>query len=720
MRKNKGNQPLSWIMAAVMAVSAFSYCNVSVNAQESLEEKQYIIIAADEQAYEETEQEIHDDLTVETPVLSENHVMVAELTEIQAEALANDENIMIEEDIIINASSAEGMAESDGEDAPVNQEAIARKEEVKRRKDEIFAELQEQGEAGHETGYEWNLQAINADGSVTEERAAGSGVKVAVLDSGVDYVSGINLAGFVNFVEEEQEISPMFQDMTGHGTAIASIISGNGEDGMYGVNPNAEVYSVKVLDEGNQAPLSRIIRGIYWCIEHEIRIINMSFGTPIYSQALEQAVLDAYKANILMVAAAGNGSGAVEYPAAFPQVLAVAATSPEAEISDFSNTGEELDVAAPGERILAASFFNGSMVTHGTSIAVPHVTGVASLLWEKDPQKDHEFIRQLIRHSAKNIEGTEECGLLDAGYAMESYDAFAESYVPGEGMEAAQIPENTEEPEEFASVETDEAYVEGRWNGANHKAAADKGNAVAKFTAAEINVIKQGIVYPDKDADLKGGKKHSRWHGKWEQREKIGGVEKVWPINYVAVFEMVTTIAVDDGASLSSYKYSDFMGMDKKTFADLIADITQLRKKYATILKDNTKRNQKLFLFGCGLHTMTDVFAHSTVDKYGVLISHDGALVYDYNPDNIDYYPGRYKVAVKATEYSLLSLAEDVYGDGYEILEALNDAYIKSTYKIIRIKNYLNDNGYEGSVLDRANILKFKLPFVEDGIIVEL
>ncbi|MEY8516669.1 S8 family serine peptidase [Lachnospiraceae bacterium 29-84] len=698
MRKNKGNKPLSWIMAAVMAVSAFSYCNVSVNAQESLEEKQYIIIAADEQAYEETEQEIHDDLTVETPVLSENHVMVAELTEIQAEALANDENIMIEEDIIINASSAEGTAESDGEDAPVNQEAIARKEEVKRRKDEIFAELQEQGEAGQEAGYEWNLQAINADGSVTEERAAGSGVKVAVLDSGVDYVSGINLAGFVNFVEEEQEISPMFQDMTGHGTAIASIISGNGEDGMYGVNPNAEVYSVKVLDEGNQAPLSRIIRGIYWCIEHEIRIINMSFGTPIYSQALEQAVLDAYKANILMVAAAGNGSGDVEYPAAFPQVLAVAATSPEAEISDFSNTGEELDVAAPGERILAASFFNGSMVTHGTSIAVPHVTGVASLLWEKDPQKDHEFIRQLIRHSAKNIEGTEECGLLDAGYAMESYDAFAESYVPGEGIEAAQIPENTEEPEGFASVETDEAYVEGRWNGKNHKAAADKGNAVAKFTAAEINVIKQGIVYPDNDDDLRGGKQHSRWHGKWEDhyRKEL--------MNYVAVFEMVTTIAVDDGASLSSYKYSDFMGMDEKTFGELIADIAQLRKKYATILKDNTKRNQKLFLFGCGLHTMTDVFAHSTTDKYGVLIKHDGATD-DNNPDNIDYYPGRYKVAVKATEYSLLSLKEDVCGDGYEILEALNAAYKdKAVFKIIRIKSYMRDNGYTDPVLQQATI----------------
>ena len=94
---------------------------------------------------------------------------------------------------------------------------------------------------------------------------------------------------------------------------------------MYGVNPDVELYSVKVLDGDNKAPLSRIIRGIYWCMENDIDIINMSFGTTVCSQALKQAVSDAYAANILMVGAAGNGGGDVEYPAAFEEVMAVAA-----------------------------------------------------------------------------------------------------------------------------------------------------------------------------------------------------------------------------------------------------------------------------------------------------------------------------------------------------------------------------------------------------------
>lgn len=107
----------------------------------------------------------------------------------------------------------------------------------------------------------------------------------------------------------------------------------------------------------------------------------MSFGTSTYSNAMKKAVEDAYDAGILMVGASGNNAGKVEYPAAFKEVMAVAATTPEAEISSFSNTGKELEIAAPGEKIQTASFFGGSVVTHGTSIAVPHVVGVASLLW---------------------------------------------------------------------------------------------------------------------------------------------------------------------------------------------------------------------------------------------------------------------------------------------------------------------------------------------------
>ena len=143
----------------------------------------------------------------------------------------------------------------------------------------------------------------------------------------------------------------------------------------------------------------------------------MSFGTNVYSAALEQAVKDAYNAGILMIGAAGNEGESVEYPAAFEEVMAVVATDEEANISDFSNRGDELEIAAPGEKVKVSGFFDGTSVTHGTSIAVPHVVGVASLVWEKDLNKSSEFVRQLIEQSAKQIDNINECGLLDAdGY----------------------------------------------------------------------------------------------------------------------------------------------------------------------------------------------------------------------------------------------------------------------------------------------------------------
>ena len=74
---------------------------------------------------------------------------------------------------------------------------------------------------------------------------------MAVLDSGIDYVTGIDIAGSVNLVEEDEDILPIFQDMTGHGTGIASIIAANGENDIKGINPDVELYSVKILDKEN-------------------------------------------------------------------------------------------------------------------------------------------------------------------------------------------------------------------------------------------------------------------------------------------------------------------------------------------------------------------------------------------------------------------------------------------------------------------------------------
>ena len=330
--------------AALVAASPASVLADSVTVEP--EEKQYVIVAEDKEAYAAVSEEIGEGAMAEDPVLKENQVIAAVLTEAEAEALGED-GVLVEEDIILSGSTEETggevlTEERDGEEETVitEEEARQRKLAVKQKKQEALdRDGEEDGTDETEDGNEpeWNLKAVNAEG-LAEEGEGKVRAKVAVLDSGVDYVTGINLEGYVNLVEGEEELSPIFQDLTGHGTGIAGIISGNGETGIHGVNPHAEVYSVKVLDGENKAPLSRIIKGIYWCIEAEMDIINMSFGTPVYSKALEQAVKDADAAGILMVGAAGNGGGAVEYPAAFPEVMAVVAADPEAEVSEFSNT----------------------------------------------------------------------------------------------------------------------------------------------------------------------------------------------------------------------------------------------------------------------------------------------------------------------------------------------------------------------------------------------
>ncbi|NBI87621.1 hypothetical protein D3Z47_16010 [Lachnospiraceae bacterium] len=678
-----------------LVVLILGCCGVSVNAQEELVKRQYIIIADTNDAYDEISKNIDNSVVVDNPGLLNNNVIVAELTEKEVVTLEND-NILVEEDIILTAST-EGTDSYTG--VYDTRDIWQEKEDIKRRRQEMLDQVKDESSMETESEYKWNLKAINAD-KINLELLSNQKIKVAVLDSGVDIVEGINLAGNVNFVDEDEEISPIFCDLTGHGTAIAGIISGNGETGVYGVAPNAELYSVKVLDSENTAPLSRIIEGIYWCIENKINIINMSFGTSIYSKALEHAIEDAYMANILMVGAAGNGGGSVEYPAAFDEVMAVASVNPAAEISDFCNTGKELDVAAPGEKIHTASFFDGSIVTHGTSVAVPHVAGAAALLWGKDTTKSNEFIRQLINYSAKDIDGMDECGLLDVDYAMKSYDVFADNF-NGESLEQGSfISENTTEPEDFTYVEEDDAYVEGRWSGGKHIEAINSNRAGLSVEAIEL--VKKGAVYPDQsDTGWNKSEKNPWFHGRWAKGDNTTEV------NYAAAFEMVTEVAVQ-GMSLlsdSSYTHNNIMGMDSATFKAIKDLIKPLNGKYDTILAPyaNTKANRKYFLYGCGLHLMTDLFAHSTTNLSGNYLGHN--YFYDDRTDDFEFHPKRYKVAVRGVQYGIQNLLNEEFSDGEVIFKAVKDLFTETTeYKVINLKKYVNANGYSGSALSLANI----------------
>lgn len=436
----------------------------------------------------------------------------------------------------------------------------------------------------------------------------------------------------------------------------------------------------------------------------------MSFGTATYSKALKKAIEDAYKANILMVAAAGNHDSDVEYPAAFEEVMAVAATNTESEISDFSNTGDELDVAAPGEKVRVLGFFGFNGVTHGTSIAVPHVVGVASLLWEKDLSKSNEFIRQLIVHTSKNISNTTDCGLLDAGYALDIYAEFEKDYIETDFEIKELISDNDETVETFEEVEDDLSYVEGRWSKTGHQDLVTSGakkNDVTNTTA--LAVLKAGAVYPDRsDSGMDTLSYNPEYHGGYEA--EYGGDNSV---NYIACYEFVTRIALKNGNASTLTNHSTIKGLGKNSYDWIKPDFTGTGVGLLTWSKifsgikvngvavSNTNKNKKYFTWGIALHILGDTFAHKTYRKSDKkLIVHEK----DYTNSNTQIpgaddktvVKGRWVVAEAAIDYSIACLESNNYGDCAEIINALEDQTYTSNSQLFlkkRLSRYVQANG---------------------------
>ncbi|QHQ59506.1 S8 family serine peptidase [Anaerocolumna sedimenticola] len=218
---------------------------------------------------------------------------------------------------------------------------------------------------------EWNMQVIKADNITAEDlydesvvtgpafnvvtgpainTITDSKVKVAIIDSGVDYSEDVDVYMRKNFIPGEDDVSIIYEDGLGHGTSVSGIIAAKDNDiGITGINPDVELYSAKVLDRNNTAPVSRVVEAIYWAIDNDVNIINISFGTTHESAALEQAIQDAYDAGILLIAAAGN-NGTIEYPAAYDEVIAVGSVDSKGKRSKGSATGEDLELMAPENR----------------------------------------------------------------------------------------------------------------------------------------------------------------------------------------------------------------------------------------------------------------------------------------------------------------------------------------------------------------------------------
>jgi subtilisin family serine protease len=155
-----------------------------------------------------------------------------------------------------------------------------------------------------------------------------------------------------------------------------------------------ELYDVRAFDADGTASIAAIVEGINWAIENRMNVINMSFGTSQNNAAMRQAIRRAARAGIVMVASAGNNGGAVEYPAAYPEVVAVGALTQDNKLAPFSSRGSGLDVAAPGVGIKSTWPNNGYRVLDGTSMAAAHVSGMYALMLAG---KKRGIMRQLRR-----------------------------------------------------------------------------------------------------------------------------------------------------------------------------------------------------------------------------------------------------------------------------------------------------------------------------------
>lgn len=243
-----------------------------------------------------------------------------------------------------------------------------------------------------------------------------STIAIAILDTGIDQSHEdlkAKIAKNKNFTN-----SRTVDDRYGHGTHVAGSAAAitNNAVGVAGTCPNCVLYNVKVLSDNGSGSWSWIANGIIWAADNGAKVISMSLGGYSGSSTVESAVNYAWNKGAVLTAAAGNdGVSTPLYPAFYTNVIAVAATDRNDAKPSWSNFGNWVDVAAPGVAILSTAPDHnnriwGSGVKYGTisgtSMATPHVAGVAGLVWATGVCASNLCVRNTIESNADDIPGT--------------------------------------------------------------------------------------------------------------------------------------------------------------------------------------------------------------------------------------------------------------------------------------------------------------------------
>jgi thermitase len=251
---------------------------------------------------------------------------------------------------------------------------------------------------------QWHHTKINTAAGWEYGRAAG--VTIAIVDTGVSCnhpdLQGKCVAGYDH---ANGDADP--SDDHGHGTHVAGIAAAqtNNGTGVAGVGWEARIMPVKALGASGNGSHSAIANAIIWAADHGAQVINMSLGGPFTTSTLANAVSYAIsQKGVTLVAAAGNeNTSNPSYPAAYPNVIGISATTQSDSRASFSNYGDAIDVAAPGVAILSTVTSGGYQAWSGTSMAAPVAAGLAALLKGQNASRTPAQIEQLLEQSADDL-----------------------------------------------------------------------------------------------------------------------------------------------------------------------------------------------------------------------------------------------------------------------------------------------------------------------------
>jgi thermitase len=278
----------------------------------------------------------------------------------------------------------------------------------------------------YQENYQWNLPVIGTEQGWNVTRG-NEEVQIAIVDTGVDLdhpdLRNRLVKGY-NVIDEKSEPD----DDNGHGTHVAGIIASetNNNEGVAGMTWFSKIMPVKAMGAKGYGTTFDIAKGIVWAVDQGADVINLSLGNYQPSKVLEEAVRYAYENNVVMVSAAGNdASNQPTYPSAYPEVLSVAAVDYNGNRASFSNYGDYIDIAAPGVYIPSTYYNKQYAALSGTSMAAPHVAGLAALIKSANPDIKNTQVINIIKKSAidlgekgKDIDYGD--GLIDVNSALQA------------------------------------------------------------------------------------------------------------------------------------------------------------------------------------------------------------------------------------------------------------------------------------------------------------